>query len=174
MNVSLRFARPDELPVLVSIDDDACALYAEHGVHLELPSTHPFTIAERTLWQSALDQGSVYLALDPVQTPIGFAALSVLDDAAYLDQLSVRRQAMQRGIGRQLLQAAIEWARAQQKPALTLTTYAHLPFNRPFYERHGFHVLREAEVPRGLSHHLQEQRRYLPMPEERAAMKLTL
>lgn len=170
-DISLRPARLNELSVLVSIDDDACSLYAEHGLEILLPPTHPFTVAERTLWQSALGQSSVYLALDTALTPIGFAALSLLDGAAYLDQLSVRRSTMQRGIGRQLLQAAIAWTRANKLPALTLTTYSHLPFNRPFYERHGFRALSDSEISPGLAHHLGEQRRYLPMPEQRIAMR---
>jgi hypothetical protein len=45
--------------VLVAIDDDACTLYAEQGIELVLPDQHPFTVAERALWQSALDHGIV-------------------------------------------------------------------------------------------------------------------
>ena len=172
-DLTLRTARPDELSVLVSIDDTA-TLYAEHGLAIVLPDTHPFTVAERALWSSALHQASVYLALDAAQEPIGFAAVTLLDDAAYLDQLSVRRRAMRRGVGRQLLQTAIEWARAQGQRALALTTYQHLPFNRPFYERHGFQLLAAADITPGLAHHLEEQRRSLPLPNERVAMRLTL
>ena len=66
-------------------------------------------------------------------------------------------------------------ARARRgQRALTLTTYRHLPFNRPFYERHGFQLLTAAELTPGLAHHLDEQRRYLPLPDERVAMSLPL
>jgi GNAT superfamily N-acetyltransferase len=171
-DLTIRTARTNELPVLVSIDEDAATLYAEHGLELVLSDTHPFTVAERELWGGALERGSVYLALDGAGEPIGFAALALLDGVAYLDQLSVRRRAMRRGVGRQLLEAAIDWARSQGQPALTLTTYRHLRFNRPFYERHGFKVMEDEEVTPGLVHHLEEQRRYLPMPEERVAMRL--
>jgi GNAT superfamily N-acetyltransferase len=173
-DLAIRTAREDELPVLVSIDDDAASLYAEQGLELALPDTHPFSVAERALWSGALERGSVYIALDGARRPVGFAALGLLDDAAYLDQLSVRRAAMRRGVGRGLLEHAIEWARSQSQRALTLTTYNHLPFNRAFYERHGFRILADAEVTPGLVHHLAEQRRYLPMPQERVAMRLEL
>jgi GNAT superfamily N-acetyltransferase len=171
---TIRTARADELPVLVSIDDDAGTLYAEWGLELALPETHPFTVAERALWGGAIERGAVYLALDGAREPIGFAALVLLDGVAYLDQLSVRRRAMRRGVGRRLLEVAIHWARSQSQRALTLTTYRHLPFNRPFYERQGFLILPDAEVTPGLAHHLEEQRRYLPMPEQRVAMRLGL
>lgn len=170
----LRLARPDELPALVSIDDDAATLYAEFGLVLALSDTHPFTIAERALWSDALARHSVYLALDEAREPIGFAALSPLDGVAYLDQLAVRRRAMRRGVGRRLLEAAIDWARHQGQRALTLTTYNHLPFNRAYYERHGFELLLPEAVPPGLRHHLEEQRRALPLPEQRVAMRLDL
>jgi GNAT superfamily N-acetyltransferase len=173
-DLPIRTARVDELTVLVSIDEDAASLYAENGLELVLSDTHPFTVAERALWRTALEQRSAYFALDGVGEPIGFAALTLLDGAAYLDQLSVRRRAMRRGVGRRLLEVGIDWARSQSQPALTLTTYRHLPFNRPFYERHGFRVLRDEEVTAGLAHHLAEQRRYLPLPDERVAMRLSL
>jgi GNAT superfamily N-acetyltransferase len=171
---TIRTARADELSVLVAIDDDAATLYAEHGLDLLLPETHPFTVAECALWRGALERGSVYFALEGAGEPIGFAALALLDGAAYLDQLSVLRRAMRRGVGRRLLEVAIDWARAEGQRALTLTTYRHLPFNRPFYERCGFRVLGDDEVTAGLERHLEEQRRYLPMPGERVAMGLDL
>jgi GNAT superfamily N-acetyltransferase len=171
---AIRPARADELDVLVAIDDDASTLYAEWGLAITLPPTHPFSVAERELWLRALEGSGVYLALDPAQQPIGFAAVALLDDVAYLDQLSVLHIAMRRGVGSRLLQAAISWARSRALPALTLTTYDHLPFNRPFYERHGFQVLTPAELTTGLVHHLDEQRRYLPRPDQRIAMRLPL
>lgn len=170
----IRVAASDELEVLRAIDDDAGTLYAEWGLDLALSATHSFAMAESALWQRALDAQSVFLACDPPEQAVGFAVLMLLDDAAYLDQLSVRRSAMRRGVGRSLLQTAIDWARQQQQRALTLTTYHHLPFNRPFYERHGFELLPPAQVTPGLTHHLDEQRRFLPLPEQRVAMRLLL
>jgi GNAT superfamily N-acetyltransferase len=160
--------------LLVSIDEDAAELYAQSGLPLVLPPDHPFSIAERALWTASLEQGFCYLALDASNDAVGFAALTELDGTAYLDQLSVRFSAMRRGVGSHLLQAASDWARARQYPSLTLTTYDHLPFNRPFYERRGFVTVAEAQLTPGLLHHLREQRRYLPLPTERVAMQLAL
>jgi GNAT superfamily N-acetyltransferase len=166
----IRSARTDELDVLVAIDDDAGTLYASAGLPLSFVPTHPFAVAERERWSIALERGSVYLALDDALQPIGFAALDVLDGAAYLDQLSVRVGAMRRGVGGRLLRSAVDWACSHGLPSVTLTTYAHLPFNRPFYERLGFRALPVADHTPGLAHHLEEQRRYLPLPEQRIAM----
>jgi hypothetical protein len=35
----------------------------------------------------------------------------------------------------------VAWARVQRFPALTLTTFRHLPWNAPFYQRLGFRIL---------------------------------
>jgi len=70
-----------------------------------------------------------------------------------------------------LLTHAAAWASAAGSSALWLTTYAHLPFNRRYYERHGYRVVPEAEWGPEIRHHLSEQRRYLPAPKERVAMR---
>lgn len=105
---------------------------------------------------------------------MGFAALDLLDGQPYLDQLAVTRAAMRRGVGRRLLERSAEWARDAGGPSIWLTTYAHLPFNRPYYERHGYVVVPEAECGPGLRKHLAEQRGHLPEPAQRVAMRRVL
>lgn len=172
--MTVRLARADDIDTLVAIDDDASALYAAHGLALGVMEGDPFAVAERGRWLAAAEAGRALLAVDAGGTPLGFAALDVVDGAPYLDQLAVRTSAMRRGIGRVLLAHAIEWAEAQGADALWLTTYAHLPFNRPYYERAGFVVVCETECGAGIRHHLAEQRRALPAPDERVAMRLRL
>lgn len=75
---------------------------------------------------------------------------------------------MRQGIGRCLVRQSIEWA--ADKP-LWLTTYAHVPWNRPFYEREGFEVVPATDCPAGIVAILDEQRRWLPAPEHRVAMR---
>ena len=62
---------------------------------------------------------------------------------------------------------AIEWAAGQP---LWLTTYAHLPWNRAFYERLGFGAVAETACSPGIVALLDEQRHWLPAPSERIAM----
>jgi predicted N-acetyltransferase YhbS len=91
-----------------------------------------------------------------------------VDGAPCLEQLSVRVSAQQQGLGRRLLTHAIEWAAGED---LWLTTYAHLPWNRPFYERHGFAVVPESQCSQDMIAILGDQRRWLPDPEQRIAMR---
>ena len=166
MTLDIRIARPDELAELVSIDDDASTLYGEAGLAIALPDDHPFVRDEQARWNRALHGGTVFVASRDGRM-LGFAAIEPLDGASYLDQLSVRRAAMRTGVGRQLLARAMDHAASVP---LWLTTYAHLPWNAPWYERVGFRRVPEESCGDGIRHHLREERAALPAPDQRIAM----
>jgi GNAT superfamily N-acetyltransferase len=172
--VTLRPALASELELLMSIDDDASTLYAVHGMTIEVGPGHPFVLAERKRWLESAEQGRTFLAVGGNGMGLGFAALAEVDGAPYLDQLAVRLSAMRQGIGQRLLAHAAEWARTCNGAALWLTTYDHLPFNRPYYERQGYLLVPERECGPGIVHHLEEQRHHLPAPERRVAMRRPL
>lgn len=163
----LRAARADELAQLVAIDDDASTLYSEAGTPLVLAADHPFAQAEASRWAAAIAHGRAQVAVNAAHRPIGFATLALVDGEPYLDQLSVRREAMRRGVGTALLEHAIAWSAERR---LWLTTYAHLPWNRPFYERHGFVAVADRDCGRELLALLEQQRAVLPDPDQRIAM----
>jgi GNAT superfamily N-acetyltransferase len=171
---SIRPAQASEIELLRAIDDDAVTLYAEHGMPIELGPDHGFARAELTRWLRATELGRVFLAIDEQDRGLGFAALDLIDGEPYLDQLSVRVAAMRRGIGRRLLAESAQWASAVGGAALWLTTYNHIAFNRRYYERHGYAVVPEEICGPGIRHHLDEQRRSLPAPDQRIAMRRVL
>ena len=55
-----------------------------------------------------------------------------------------------RGIGRALVEHAAGRAAAEGLAALTLTTFADVPWNAPYYARLGFRVLAEDDLTPGL------------------------
>jgi GNAT superfamily N-acetyltransferase len=114
-----------------------------------------------------IERGLAHVALDPAGRAIGFAAFRLVDGEPYLDQLAVRRAHMRRGVGSALLQLAISWSSGRR---LWLTTYSHLPWNRPYYERHGFVAVPGQACGPELRSVLQEQRAVLPDPDQRIAM----
>jgi GNAT superfamily N-acetyltransferase len=165
---TIRRASPDEIDQMVAIDDDACTLYVEAGLDADLGPQHPYSIAERACWTRCARQGSAFVAGPPNAPPVGLLVMDRIDGAPYLEQLSVRRTAMRQGLGRRLLERAIAWA---DREPLWLTTYAQIPWNRPFYERHGFVTVPESACPPGMVKILDEQRHALPAPEARIAMR---
>lgn len=91
----------------------------------------------------------------------GFVAAAPLGQALHVHVLAVRHDRQRQGIGTALLAATRIAAAAQGFGAMTLTTFANVPFNVPFYERLGFKVeampppvlaeILEAEARRGLT-----------------------
>ena len=65
-------------------------------------------------------------------------------------QVSVHPDCAHRRLGRALLDHAADHASADGLAALTLTTFASVPWNAPYYRRCGFRVLDDAELTPGL------------------------
>jgi ribosomal protein S18 acetylase RimI-like enzyme len=92
-------------------------------------------VAEQRLWLAEADG-----------TVVGFLLVVDLPRAVHVEEVSVLPGHQGRGHGATLLDAASARARAREVPDVTLTTFADVPFNRPWYERRGFRVLDEHEL----------------------------
>jgi GNAT superfamily N-acetyltransferase len=148
---AVRIADADDLARLPAVEAAADELFRPLGI-IDLPA--PATPAERArAWR-------VLVAGRPVQ---GFAVLDLVDGAVHLEQLSVHPASGRRGIGGELLAAVVAAAREAGADSITLLTYADVPWNAPFYARHGWRVttrltpglraLRAREVELGLDRH---------------------
>ena len=167
---SMRLGVEDDLDTVGDIDADAGTLFEEAGLFLDLPADHEFPRSERRRWQEALAARTTLIATYALHGPVGFAALGQLDGDAWLAQLSVRRRFMRRGLGRALLEASMRLAREQGHERLWLTTYGHLAWNRPFYERHGFSRVADESAGVELSAAHSLEKRWLPLPEQRVIL----
>jgi GNAT superfamily N-acetyltransferase len=168
---TLRVGTREDLDTLAAIDSDACELFVRAGLDVELADQHEFIRAERARWLTSLVWGDTLLALSSSGEPIGFAAAGTRDGEPYLDQLSVRQSAMGIGVGSALLSATWQKARAAGAHSLWLTTYRHLSWNQPFYERRGFVAVPETRCGPEMRAELEFERRWLPAPGERVAMR---
>lgn len=129
----VRWADAGELPRLVAVEQAADKLFEQVGIVFP-PGT--------TMVEEAEDPGSVLVEGEP---PAGFALIGWADGNVHLDQLAVHPDSMRQGIGGRLVAAVLDHARAVGAPAVTLTTYRDVPWNAPWYARHGFTVLPEPE-----------------------------
>jgi GNAT superfamily N-acetyltransferase len=173
-DIALRIGLTADIDILADIDNDACALFVRAGLDLDLPTEHEVTMAERERWLICLAAETVLIAVDRAGAEVGFAAIGFRDAEPYLDQLSVRVSSMGRGIGTAMLRASMRMALDQGGHALWLTTYNHLSWNRPFYERHGFVLVSPEHCGEELRSELSFERRCLPRPEERVVMRKNL
>jgi hypothetical protein len=170
-DLTIRLGSTGDIHILADIDLDACVLYERAGLELDLQSEQEVARAERKRWLRCLAAGAVLIAVGPSGEDVGFAAVGMKDGEPYLDQLSVRMSSMRKGIGTGLLCASVRMAMGGGGQVLWLTTYNHLSWNRPYYERHGFVVISPEQCGEELKGELSFERRWLPRPEERVIMR---
>jgi GNAT superfamily N-acetyltransferase len=127
----VRVAGAADLELLPDIDSRAESLFRVAG--LDLPEL-PFPID--ALHQSKI----VYVAGTP---PVAFVQVDEVGGNAHVQELAVLPAHMRQGLGTMLLDAACTWAREQGYRAITLTTYADVAWNAPFYAGRGFVELTE-------------------------------
>lgn len=77
----------------------------------------------------------------------GFAYCVPLEQGLHLQELSVHTDFQRLGIGKTLLEAVIAAAQDRAAAFLSLTTYADIAWNGPFYQRHGFKPLKADQTP---------------------------
>ncbi len=125
----VRIAKDSELSKLSSIEESADSLFEEAGI-TNLPPV------------ASLDElkgaKCILVAGSP---PRGFIRIDELGKMAHIEQLSVERDSMGQGLGGKLLRAAIEWAKENGYSQITLITFKNIPWNGPFYKKHGFDQL---------------------------------
>jgi GNAT superfamily N-acetyltransferase len=94
--------------------------------------------------------GRSWVAVDEYDQPVGYVVVDVVDGSAHIEQLSVLPEYQGRGLGKDLVEVVHAWAIEVGCPALTLTTFIHVPWNLPLYEHLGFVVAPEHELGPGL------------------------
>lgn len=130
--MTVRNPESGELALLPAIESSGDRMFA--GIGIVFPPG-PATI------QGAIAHGAdVLVAGEPDRPPVGFAAIVTLDGRPHLEQISVHAEHGRHGIGSLLLGEAARRA----GPGLTLITFRDVPWNGPWYARHGFEELPQA------------------------------
>ncbi|RFS85229.1 N-acetyltransferase [Actinomadura spongiicola] len=127
MEYGVRVARPADLSGLAAIEHSGDAMFAEVGI--------VFPPGPAVVNDMIDKGGEILVAGDP---PVGFAAVEEVDGAVHLEQISVRADLVGRGIGARLLDAVMARAAGSGAPGVSLLTFREVPWNGPWYARHGF------------------------------------
>ena len=134
---TVRPATPQDLPFLASVEDAADGLFAERFGAVDWP---PADSGE----DRAAEPGFLLVAVEPDDDPpgtervVGFAHVLDLGGRWHLEQIAVLPERSRRGHGAALLGAVADEVAARGGEEVTLTTYAAVPGNAPFYARHGW------------------------------------
>lgn len=94
--------------------------------------------------------GRAWVAVDAADRPVGYLVLDVVDGAAHVEQVTAHPDARGQRLGAALLDVAQAWSVDHASGALTLTTFADVPWNAPYYRRLGFTGVPEEDLTPGL------------------------
>ncbi|WP_049621867.1 4-(cytidine 5'-diphospho)-2-C-methyl-D-erythritol kinase [Frateuria defendens] len=138
MSFHIERAAPGQADALCAIERAAVQLFRGHPAWpaYEAASMPPDVLDE------AIAQGMVWVAIEGGE-PAGFVWLEALPGkrAVGIAEIDVLPRHGRRGIGAALLEHACAWARMAGYRRVDLGTLADVPWNAPFYARHGFHVV---------------------------------
>jgi GNAT superfamily N-acetyltransferase len=137
----VRVAGPRDLPLLPKIEENGDGLFGELGIVFP-PGP---TVVEQAIREGA----EILVAGDP---PVGFAAMVELDGHGHLEQIAVHADHGRRGVGAALLDAV-----RAGRDGVTLITFRDVPWNGPWYARHGFTELPETKWGPQLRAHWQAE-----------------
>jgi GNAT superfamily N-acetyltransferase len=103
--------------------------------------------------------------------PVAFVQFAAVDHSVYIEEVDVLPDHAGHRLAARLIDAVEPWAKAQELPILTLSTFSTIPWNAPYYRRLGFRdmghlgpglaAIRERHRGLGLS---DEQRAFLWRP----------
>lgn len=166
----IRPGQPEDAERLRKIEREAGRRFAD----VDLPEVAADEPPPAERLEAYAAAGRCWVALDPDGAPAGYVIVDVVDGCAHVEQLSVLPDHQGQGLGRELLGAVEAWAAGRALPALTLTTFADVPWNRPLYEHLGFRCLAEDELGPGLAGVRDAEAAHGLDPSSRVAMRREL
>jgi 4-diphosphocytidyl-2-C-methyl-D-erythritol kinase len=136
-------ARRVHIEAICAIERIAVQAFSDHPVW---PFYQAMDIPPEVL-AYAIRRGFVWVALVDDDTPVGFVWLDTEHggDVIGIAELDVLPEHGRRGIGSALLEHACEWAAANGYRRMDLGTLIDVPWNAPFYTRHGFAVVDKSD-----------------------------
>ncbi len=143
MPLLIERADPSQVEALCAIERKAVQLFRGHPAWAGY-SGMPIPPA---LLLQAVGRGLVWVALDASAIPVGFIWLDAQAGGGAIEiaEFDVLPQHGRRGIGAALLEHACAWARAAGYRRVDLGTLADVPWNAPFYARHGFAIVDKSD-----------------------------
>ena len=139
MSLSIERADASQVDALCAIERKAVQLFLGHAAW---PAYSDMSIPPELLMQ-AIGRGLVWMSVADTGEPVGFVWLDIDAgaDVIGIADFAVLPQWGRRGIGAALLEHVCEWAGEAGYRRMDLGTLADVPWNAPFYRKHGFVVV---------------------------------
>ncbi len=160
---SIRLARPADAEALPPIERAAGELFQTVEGLAGVAGMHAIPADEQ---RRMIRKGHSLIAESEGEI-VGFLSTEPFDRELHIREFSVHPDHQGRGIGSVLLRAVAIDAHNSGFRAVTLTTFADVPWNGPFYARHGFETISDlaahprlaADIEQEVEHGLPRERR---------------
>jgi len=142
MVVNIARATAAQVPALCAIERAAVELFRGHRAS----DAYAAMAIPPELLEVAIARGLVWVALEE-GVAVGFVWLddTMGEGMIGIAEIDVQPSHGRRGIGAALLEHACAWARAAGYRTVGLGTLADVPWNAPFYAKHGFAVVDKSD-----------------------------
>lgn len=142
MTYRIRPARAADVEAIRDIERSAGQAFASVG-YPDVARHDPTPAASL---RDAITDGALFVVVTPSDDPVGFLLCTEIDGDLYVQELAVHPDHAGHRLAVPLLAAAETLARSLGLPALSLTTFRSVPWNAPYYERLGFHILSDNQI----------------------------
>jgi GNAT superfamily N-acetyltransferase len=161
--VEIRPASVDDIPRMQAIEIEAGQAFIDVG-RPEIAADEPISVDEL---QAYVELGRCWVTGEPAAA---YIVVDVLDGVVHIEQVSVHPDAAGQGLGAQLM----DHVQNQGHERVTLTTFADVPWNAPYYARLGFAVLTEDDIGPELGQRVDEEHAHGLHRDERVTMGRTI
>lgn len=164
----VRHAEEHHIAALNAIELAAAAIFPPGSIpEAVLADRVPLAVLK-----TAQKENLLWVAVDADDIPVGYLLLEIMEGLPLLAQLDVHPLHGRKGLGTALIAHGIMQLREMGFAEAFLTTFSHVPWNAPFYQRLGFSILDERDIHESLAAILRAERaRGL---RQRVAMRLAV
>ena len=168
---AIRLAEPDDIPSLASVERRAARLFEGWRARTGLTPQFLDNVSSVEKLEEARQRGHLWVATRDGEV-VGFAQAMILDGVAHLDEIDVIPEHMRKGVGSRLVETVCQWAGNAGYSKITLSTFRDVPWNAPYYEKLGFHVV--STLTPALQELVDEQATWGLEPSLRVVMRRSL
>ncbi len=135
---------PAQLGQIPAIEEAAATIFPLGSI----PENLETTSGDEGELSAAAEENRLWVIMEKgSDRPLGFVLIRHYGTILYLAEIDVLPEYGRRGLGTALLSHAIQYGRDKKFENIYLTTFATIPWNAPFYARHGFSIEDEAALP---------------------------
>jgi ribosomal protein S18 acetylase RimI-like enzyme len=162
--IRIRLSTEADVPLLGAVEESAATLFSGLSVGVVESRT-----VDPALLMKLCQKGTLWVAANEKNVPVGFLASYPLDGFLYIHEISVSRESQGHGVGRRLMNMVEDYALEHNYPYIGLTTFRDVRWNGPFYKSLGYKEI-EPDRYSGLHNKFKDDIRQGLNPAQRCTM----